>query len=499
MTIFDRLRYRLETSSLLKRWYSSCPRLFDFLASLANPARRPLAFGLIIAAVFWFSFFGVVQDYIADDPLVQADLRVMFFVQTLREPAYNSVMLFLTYLGNWQVISVGSVVFAILMYLSRQWWWLGAFAASILGEQIISQVAKFTFHRARPNLDNALLAASGNSFPSGHALVAFAFYGFIACYAMAQTRSWWGKTLILASVVPLILGIGFSRIYLGVHWPSDVIASFALGPAWVTTVFIVFGLTWEQPSQENVRPLLPLAIIAGAVVWMEAAIAVFLSHPLSARAVTPKQVFTLNENDIDTRLFDYLPRFTEDFTGAHIEPINVIVVGSFADLNRTFADAGWVAAAPLSITSGFKLVVAEITNSADPNAPGLPVFLNSLPNDWTFERSTAQNSARERHHLHLWSTNLTGNGVPVWVGTVHLDVSGTLYRRLTYHMIAPGVDQARDEMTSDLRRSSCVAADRVINVTPPMEGQNTFHNSFFTDGRAIQFILNCGKSSATGR
>ena len=130
MTILDYFRNRLQNSALLMRCYSSSPRLFDFLFSLASPAGRPLAVGLVVAALGWFAFFGVVQDYLAGDALVLADLRVMYFVQTLREPAYNSLMLFLTYLGNWQVIAVGSILFTGLMYLSRQWWWLSAFPLS---------------------------------------------------------------------------------------------------------------------------------------------------------------------------------------------------------------------------------------------------------------------------------------------------------------------------------------------------------------------------------
>ena len=492
MNVFDRARERLESSPLLKHWRSSFPRLFDFLLTLISPARLPLAFGLIVAAVCWFAFFGVVQDYIAGDPLVRADLRVMSFLRTLREPAYNPVMLFLTYLGNWQVIMAGSVLFAVLMYLSRQWWWLSAFATSILGEQLLSQTTKLAFHRDRPDLDNALLPAAGASFPSGHALVAFAFYGFIACYAVSQTRSWWAKTLIFAGVIPVILGIGFSRVYLGVHWPSDVIASFALGPAWVATVLIVFSLAWNPAPQESIRPLSPWFATAGAVVWIAGVIAFFLTHPLIAHVAASPKLVALNGSDFDTRLFDYLPRFTEDFTGAQIEPLNVIVVANEADLNRAFTEAGWAAAAPLTIGSGLKLVLAELRNSADPDAPGMPVFLQSLPNDRTFERSTDQNSARERHHLHLWTTNLTDNGLPVWVGTVHLDIPGTLYRRLTYHMIAPDVDRERDTLTNDLQRSSCFATDRVIDVTAPMQGKNIFQNSFFTDGKAVQFVLNCG-------
>ena len=459
--------------------------------TLMSPERLPLAFGLVIAAVCWFAFFGVVQDYIAGDPLIQADLRVISFLQTLREPAFDQVMLFLTYLGNWQMITAGAVVFALLMYLTRQWWWLSAFATSILGEQLLSQVAKFTFHRERPNLENALLPAAGGSFPSGHALVAFAFYGFIACYAVSQTRNWWAKTLIIAGVIPVILGIGFSRMYLGVHWPSDVIASFALGPAWVATVLTVFNLAWSPTSQESIRPLSPWLVAAGAGVWMAGVVVFFLTHPLVAReAVSPKLV-ALNGSDFDTRLFDHLPRFTEDVTGAQIEPINMIVVGSEADLYRAFREAGWVAAAPLSIESGLKLALAELRNRAYPDAPGLPAFLGGLPNDKTFERPTGQNSARERHHLHLWTTNLTDNGLAVWVGTVHLDLSGTLYRGVTYHEIAPDVDREREALTKNLQRSSCVVANQVIDVTPSMQGKNILHDFFFTDGKAVQIVLNC--------
>ena len=280
MNLFDRARKHLESSPLPKRWRSSFPRLFDFILTLMSPERLPLAFGLVIAAACWLAFFGVVEDYIEGDPLIQADLRVVSLLQTFRKPAFNQVMLFLTYLGNWQVITVGAAIFAVLMYLSHQWWWLSAFVTSILGEQLLSQVTKFTFHRERPNLDSALLPAAGSSFPSGHALVAFAFYGFIACYAVTQTRSWWAKTLIVSGVISLILGIGFSRIYLGVHWPSDVIASFALGPAWVATVLTVFKLAWSPAPQENIRPLPPWIVAVGAVVWMAFVVAFFLTHPL---------------------------------------------------------------------------------------------------------------------------------------------------------------------------------------------------------------------------
>ena len=174
-----------------------------------------------------------------------------------------------------------------------------------------------------------------------------------------------------------------------------------------------------------------------------------------ARTAILKQIISLDEKDFDSKIFEHLPRFTEDVTGEHIEPINVILVGSESDLQKAFALAGWQAAAPISFTSTLKLVFAELRNTADRNAPGLPVFLDGLPNDKTYEQSTNLNSVRERHHLHLWTTNVTDGVIPVWVGSVHLDTSGTLYRGLTYHKIDPDVDKARAWLSGDLSRSNC--------------------------------------------
>ena len=113
-------------------------RFANVWLSLPPPSRLLLTLGIISAAVGWFAFFGVAEDYISGDPLVRsgdplvrADLRVMYFIQSLREPAFDSLMLFFTYLGNWQVIAVGSVCFTSLMIFSRQWWWLTTFAFSI--------------------------------------------------------------------------------------------------------------------------------------------------------------------------------------------------------------------------------------------------------------------------------------------------------------------------------------------------------------------------------
>ena len=492
LNIPKRIEEVLRSSPRLESWRTLHPRSTAFLLKLATRAGLQLTAGVLVAALCWFAFFGVIQDLLANDPLVRADLRIMAFLQTLRAPEFNQVMVLFTDLANWQIVIAGAVILALFMYRYRQWWWLAALALCLAGEQLLSHVLKWLFARDRPDLHNALIPAAGGSFPSGHVLAGSIFYGFVACYIASQTRSWSVRIAIVAGAVLLVVGIGFSRVYLGVHWPSDVIGSFALGPAWVATVLIVLSAGWIPQPGHQPKPVPTWHLWAGFGIWLLVVAGYYVLTDPIVTPVSPKlATVALGSQEFDARLFDNVPRFTEDITGAAIEPINAVFIGSEADLVQALAASGWIKAVPLGIGSGLRLLWAELRNQPDPNAPGVPAFLSSVPNEMTFERPTALNSARERHHLHVWSTSLTKDGKPVWVGTVHQDVSGTLYRGLTYHKIDPDVDSERAQLRDTLQASACLSRQHAISVTAPMKGQNILHNTFFTDGMALEFELQC--------
>ena len=492
LSIPERIESVLKNSPRLEGWRTSNPRSSAFLLKLLTRAGLQLTAGVIVAAAFWFTFFGVVQDLLANDPLVRADLRIVAFLQTLRSPDFSQVMVLLTDLANWQIIIAGAVILALSMYRCRQWWWLTGLALCVAGEQALSHSLKWIFSRDRPDLHNALIPAAGGSFPSGHALAGSIFYGFVACYIVSQIRSWMTRIAVAVGMALLILGIGFSRVYLGVHWPSDVIGSFALGPAWVATVLLVLSAGWIPLPGHQPEPVPIWHLWAGFGIWLLVVAGYFaLTDPIVTPVSAKVAIVALRSEEFDVRLFDTVPRFTEDITGASIEPINAIFIASKPDLEQALAASGWVKAVPLGFRSGLGLVWAELRNQPDPHAPGVPAFLGGVPNEMTFEHPTALNSARERHHLHVWSTALTKDGQPVWVGTVHQDTSGTLYRGLTYHKIDPDLDGERDQLLQGLKASACLTRQHAIPVTSPMKGQNILHNTFFTDGMALVFDLQC--------
>jgi undecaprenyl-diphosphatase len=112
-------------------------------------------------------------------------------------------------------------------------------AASVIGASLLNVGMKSLFHRARPEIVPHLTEAFNASFPSGHAMSSAAIYLTIGITLAGAQPRLVGRLYIMGLAVALVVMIGASRVYLGVHWPSDVLAGWALGGAWA---LLVYGL-----------------------------------------------------------------------------------------------------------------------------------------------------------------------------------------------------------------------------------------------------------------
>ncbi len=496
-SLVSRITAALRASRACRWLTSNYPKTAAFLARRlcwSDPLGLKITLGFAAGGLCLFAFFGIVQDLIATDPLIRSDLRVITLLQTLRSSRFTAAMAFFTYLGNWQIVVGTATLFGLLLYFRRQWWWLISFLVALGSGELIVQLVKFAFARQRPDLHNALIPAAGASFPSGHAFAAMVVYGIVTAYLMTRVRTMLariGLALVGAAIVSLV---GFSRIYLGVHWPSDVLASFALGSGWPLVTFAGTFVVMNRRSYPFqgfdrgklwLEPILPM-------VWLVAAGLFYITHPLPSLATVERPPIAVTTADPSTALFEQFPRYTEDVTGTRVEPINIVIVGPSSDLFRTFGDAGWQPAAPLSFTSIAALVIAEMRNRPDPTGPGLPVFWDARPNDLTFERPTSQETARERHHLHLWITPFRMGRYTIWAGTVHLDKTGRATALgLPFHQIDPSVDREREALLADLKRSRCLRKTSEITVTEQLSGVNELGSPFFTDGKAEELWIDC--------
>jgi len=153
------------------------------------------------------------------------------------KPAVNSinnrVMLFITFLGKHQFLIPANIIliFYFLLVNKQTWFSIRVITISI-SSLVLMLLLKQLFQRKRP-LSPLLKAAKGLSFPSGHAIMAVTFYGLLVYILQHTIETNWLRILLTIMLIILALLIGFSRVYLRVHYASDVLGGFIIGLLWL--------------------------------------------------------------------------------------------------------------------------------------------------------------------------------------------------------------------------------------------------------------------------
>ncbi|MGH7506693.1 MAG: phosphatase PAP2 family protein, partial [Longimicrobiales bacterium] len=191
-----------------------------------------LTIGVIVglAAASAFIIFAAIVSVGVTQTL---DERALRWFGARRTPFLDEAALEITALGNGMVLIVLVLVASVFLWQTRHRWSVYLLVIAVIGGQILNDVLKEAFDRPRPSIVEAIDSVSSMSFPSGHAMTSLITYGSVA-YLVARLeptaalrRTTWTFAILL------IVAIGVSRMYLGVHYPSDVIAGFIAGLAWL--------------------------------------------------------------------------------------------------------------------------------------------------------------------------------------------------------------------------------------------------------------------------
>lgn len=186
-------------------------------------------------------FVEITED-LKENELTVFDDALSAAIQSYRSPWLTSIFEFITHLGDRVAYLVGALVVAAFFYFKYGRWKFTLQTILVLLLSSLSNVVlKKVINRERPSFEH-LVAVSTLSYPSGHSMSAMAFYGFLIYLSFRFSGSWWIKSASFIGFGLLILLIGISRIYLGVHYPSDVIAGFMGGLIWVAFCAVVFNI-----------------------------------------------------------------------------------------------------------------------------------------------------------------------------------------------------------------------------------------------------------------
>jgi membrane-associated phospholipid phosphatase len=197
-----------------------------------------LTVGALALTGFSWLFGGIAEDVASGDPLTLVDLRLAQWFQGHADPALTQAMLVLTHLHGVVAICVFVAVAAAILLWKRAWYWLMALALAVPGGMLVNVLMKLAFQRGRPVVDHPVLVLTTYSFPSGHVAGATLFYGFLVAYFAARPGQWSHKVVAAVAAIAIVVLVALSRMVLGVHYLSDVLAAFAEGMAWLTLCLV---------------------------------------------------------------------------------------------------------------------------------------------------------------------------------------------------------------------------------------------------------------------
>ncbi|BDI19107.1 phosphatidylglycerophosphatase B [Nostoc cf. commune SO-36] len=215
------------------------PRLAPLIATIG-------IVGLASCLLILFCLAQLAEEVLERDAFT-FDTTFLLWLHQFANPNLDNLMLFITNLGNPNTVIVVAGITLLLLSWRRYREEAKFFVLACLGALILNTGLKLFFYKPRPELWDRLITEKSFSFPSGHALGSMVLYGFIA-YELATHYPNFAKVIYSLAVI-LIVAIGISRLYLGVHWPTDIIAGYGVGFLWLMICITMLKL--QKLRQKN--------------------------------------------------------------------------------------------------------------------------------------------------------------------------------------------------------------------------------------------------------
>lgn len=220
-------------------------------------------------------FLKLTNDFFDRDDWILIDEPLLRSVVAMRTPWLNRLMLLVTLTGNWPMVALGTMLMSVVLIRSGSFRYLRALLVTNIGALIFIDLAKQIIGRPRPPIEMAITPLSSFSFPSGHSYFAGVFYGLVAYFWIRHLKNHWWQLFFLGLGSAGVLMLGFSRIYLGVHWPTDVAAGLAISGTWLMMTVLYLEIErWFYPKEGsalNKREIYRLVVILTGI-WVAALI-----------------------------------------------------------------------------------------------------------------------------------------------------------------------------------------------------------------------------------
>lgn len=216
---------------------------------MTTPTRRRLTKQITLTALlFWVPvlLFSYLANAVLERTPPTLDLMILHAIHADANPGFDRFFKVITIFGNTPTVLLAALILIVVLYIKKRRDGAILLAVSVGGAALITSLLKHLFARSRPNLWVALVHEASFSFPSGHATASAVLSACVVVIAW-QTR-WRWSVVVLGGVYTFVIGL--SRLYLGVHYPSDVLGGWCIAFVWVYLVWVAMKPLFQKITGE---------------------------------------------------------------------------------------------------------------------------------------------------------------------------------------------------------------------------------------------------------
>jgi len=376
-----------------------------------RPAMGIVAAISVLVLLFAAIFFGVFQGVANGDPLVQVDMSVYRFLQSIHSPWADTVISGLATLGS--VPTLAAVVITVIVWMAyeRRWLAVAYWLAAVAFSQLLIFAIQLTIRRAPPGYAGPDVYA----FPSNHVAASAIVYGFLA-FLLARRVGKVEGVLVTTIGTAIVVAVAFAGLYFGRFSFSDAVGGAAFAAIWVAVVALT--AVWRNPKTPAPRKFMPLVMLA--VICASATPQIAVLRPASASSNVPAHPLHLvSKAQWTDTLWKTFACYRSDMTGERREPITVQWAANREQIESQLNSRGWTEGTQLSVRSLLYLVAPDPAATA---LPVLPKLDNGQPSAMVFTR--ARDARDERDVLRFWPTDYAvqrksdAPATPIWLGSL---------------------------------------------------------------------------------